>query len=112
MSDDLVDRLLGQAGRNGVLQASALDEVARGLREQARIILDGRVHELEERVAALERELAQHRAQASALAEEKETLVRRVLGHLDQLGKSLGWGARRARDTLATLTIALRKELP
>jgi len=111
VSDDLLDRLLTLADRDNSLSAASLPEFSRGLRERARLVLDERVRPLEQRVADLERELAAQSEAVARLRSDRQELVRRVLGHLDEIADGLGWGARRARETLATLIVALRKEL-
>lgn len=112
MSDDLLERLLSLADRDSGFSAASLEEFSRGLRERARLVLDERVRPLEGRVAVLEQEVALRTDEVRVLASEKEALVRRVLGHLEQISGGLGWGGRRAKETLASLMIALRKELP
>jgi hypothetical protein len=75
MSDDRLEALLGRALHEGALSRDELPAFADALREQARLILEARVRPLEERAAALAKEVAWRAETQQAL--EKEVAWRR-----------------------------------
>lgn len=139
MSEDPLESLLEIAEREGTLAADSLAAFAMALRDRARLIVEERVHPLEERAAAFEKEagwlrglvearegeLVALRARLEAAFQEHAEATRahdrllvhhkdvlgQVVGALETAARALPWWRGEARQKLADLSEALRKEL-
>jgi hypothetical protein len=100
---DSVERLIELAEREGLTDAEGLRRLVAVLRDRARLILDGGMRELEDRVAALEREARWRQSNEENLTAE----LRWREGVMKAQEKELGW-RRETEEALQRDVAALR----